>query len=354
MAMSNINQHKNIINTEDTNIINYLERILQQQEAIFNRKLENIQKQHKKMEKIIIQQQQQIKTLSDIQGQQRHDLVFTANLDAVLRNNKFFRNVIVDIPKNMEPIMLPSSEEIDINQYPLIKTLICYSYDFITNTDLIKQLPNIKTLYLFSQDSTSIVDENTFNTIDLRIKALYIINGGVPNYSRLPNLEFLYLYCLGIRPSYHNFVHLENIKTLYLVNTQWSHEYNDISCDLTHLRTLKTLYIDNVDNPYRINLSNLNSLTTLTVKGHDIRNIDFNCLYNIENLEISQSTVHNNSSLSFLLKRLNHLITLKYRWITVERGNGDELRGVTLKYLNCGNIVQTRQQMLDLGINIRT
>ena len=164
----------------------------------------------------------------------------------------------------------------------------------------------------------------------------------------------MYLYGLGIRPSYHNFVHLENIKTLYLVNTQWSHEYNDISCDLTHLRTLKTLYIDNVDNPYRINLSNLNSLTTLTVKGHDIRNIDFNCLYNIENLEISQSTVHNNSSLSFLLKRLNHLITLKYRWITGERGNGDELRGVTLKYLNCGNIVQTRQQMLDLGINIRT
>ena len=77
MAMSNINQHKNIINTEDTNIINYLERILQQQEAIFNRKLENIQKQHKKMEKIIIQQQQQIKTLSDIQGQQRQDLVKT-------------------------------------------------------------------------------------------------------------------------------------------------------------------------------------------------------------------------------------------------------------------------------------
>ena len=173
--MCDIKQTKNIINTEDTNIINYLERILQQQEAIFNRKLETIQKQHKQMEKIIIQQQQQIKTLSDIQGQQRHDLVFTANLDAVLRNNKFFRNVIVDMPKNMEPIMLPSSEEISINQYPLIKTLICYSYDFITNTDLIKQLPNIKTLYLFSQDSTSIVDENTFNTIDLRIKALYII-----------------------------------------------------------------------------------------------------------------------------------------------------------------------------------
>ena len=77
MSMSNINQHKNIINTEDTNIINYLERILQQQEDIFNRKLETIQKQHNKMEKIIIQQQQQIKTLSDIQGQQRQDLVKT-------------------------------------------------------------------------------------------------------------------------------------------------------------------------------------------------------------------------------------------------------------------------------------
>ena len=352
--MCDIKQTKNI-NPEDTNTINFLERILKQQEDIFNRKLENIQKQHKKMEKIIIQQQQQIKTLSDIQGQQRQDLVFTANLDAVLRNNKFFRNVIVDMPKNMEPIMLPSSDEININQYPLIKTLISNSYDFITNTDIIKQLPNIKTLYLISTDSTSI-DENTFNTIDLRIKELYIIyqsHTGVPNYSRLPNLEFLYIYGLDMRPIYHNFVHLENIKTLYLVSTKWSHEYNHISCDLTQLRFLETLYIDNVDNPYRINLSNLNRLTSLTVKGHDIRNIDFNCLYNIENLEISQSTVHNNSSLFFLLKRLNHLITLKYRWITVESGNGDELRGVTLKYLNCGNIPQTRRQMLDLGINIR-
>lgn len=74
--MAEQSPHKNIINPEDTNIINYLERILQQQEAIFNRKLETIQKQHNKMEKIIIQQQQ-IKTLSDIQGQQRQDLVKT-------------------------------------------------------------------------------------------------------------------------------------------------------------------------------------------------------------------------------------------------------------------------------------
>ena len=75
--MAEQSPHKNIINPEDTNIINYLERILQQQEDIFNRKLETIQKQHNKMEKIIIQQQQQIKTLSDIQGQQRQDLVKT-------------------------------------------------------------------------------------------------------------------------------------------------------------------------------------------------------------------------------------------------------------------------------------
>ncbi len=56
-----------------------------------------------------------------------------------------------------------------------------------------------------------------------------------------------------------------------------------------------------------------------------------------------------NPSLVFLLKRLEHLITLKYRGISY--GN-DELRNVTLKHLFNGND-KTIQEMLEFGINIR-
>ena len=86
------------------------------------------------------------------------------------------------------------------------------------------------------------------------------------------------------------------------------------------------------------------------LKIYNISNVTFNSLYKIKFLDVSgcQGT---NPSLVFLLKRLEHLITLKYRGISY--GN-DALRNVTLKYLYSGSgPPKTIQEMLDLGINIR-
>ena len=285
-------------------------------------------------------------------------------IDVVLKDGKFFRNVddkffrtvIVDGMPINTPITLPPSDEIDISQYYLIKTLISSGIDFLTNIELIKQLPNIKTLYLNTQPSYYDMGLITVGDINLpTIKSFYIINeNAVPfnlDYTKLPNLEFLYIYNVDIRSTYSQ---LENLKTLYLVSIQYNGNERD-HISLSHLKSLETLYIDNVNGPYKINLSNLNNLTSLTIKGSDINNIDFYGLYNIRNLDISGSTQRIlNTYLSSLLKRLTNLITLKYRSMSIERGDRDELRGVTLKYLLLGGLLQSRQDMLDFGINIRT
>ena len=249
-------------------------------------------------------------------------------IDVVLKDGKFFRNVddkffrtvIVDgMPINI-PITFPPSYEIDISQYYLIKTLISSGIDFLTNIELIKQLPNIKTLYLNTQPSYYDMGLITVGDINLpTIKSFYIINeNAVPfnlDYSKLPNLEFLYIYNVDIRSTYSQ---LEHLKTLYLVSIQYNGNERD-HISLSHLKSLETLYIDNVNGPYKINLSNLNNLTSLTIKGSDINNIDFYGLYNIRNLDISGSTQHigQNTYLSSLLKRLTNLITLKYRSISI-------------------------------------
>ena len=311
-------------------------------------------------------QEQDFNTLKDIQeknikiqNQERQERQERQEIDVVLKNGKFFRNVIVDTTVGLMPtkvkLIPPPSYEIDRSQYHLIKTLISSGINFLTNIELIKQLPNIKTLYLNMIQSYQL--EFIINKeIDLpTIKSVYIINRyTVPfnlDYSKLPNLEFLYIYNVDIRSFYldlHSF-QFENLKTLYLESIQWR-EVEEF--DLSHLKSLETLYIDNVREPYRINLSNLNNLTSLTIKGRDISNIDFHGLYNISNLDISDFYT-GNSYLSSLLKRLTNLITLNYRSMSIERGDRDELRGVTLKYLLLGGFLQSRQEMLDFGINIR-
>ena len=61
----------------------------------------------------------------------------------------------------------------------------------------------------------------------------------------------------------------------------------------------------------------------------------------------------NNSSLSFLLPRLQHLITLRYPWLN-EQERYSRLRGVKLKYLmNWVEGVISREEMLNRGIIIR-
>ena len=60
--------------------------------------------------------------------------------------------------------------------FPLIKTLISSGIDFFTNIEIIKQLPNIKTLYLNTQPDFYKM-EIIFNNINLpTIKSFYIIN----------------------------------------------------------------------------------------------------------------------------------------------------------------------------------
>ncbi len=101
-------------------------------------------------------------------------------------------------------------------------------------------------MYLFniSQTSTALNIENIFNTINLPIESLYIINDsfhGTPNYSKLPNLKFLYIEKCDIRSSF-NFNFLENLETLYLNNTSFYLRDGEIS-DFSQLRSIKTLYI---------------------------------------------------------------------------------------------------------------
>ena len=281
----------------------------------------------------------------------------------MLRNGEFFRNVIVALPiylfssPNPNPITreFPSSKKIDISQYYLIKTLISTGDDFLTNIELIKQLPNIETLYLHMTNLYVLDLEFILIDFDLpSIKSVYIINEVYDpynriDYSKIPNLEFLYIY----NPNSF-FPQLENLKTLYL-----DRDYMNgvgYQLNLSHLKSIETLHLDNVDDECRINLSNLNNLTSLTIikavgnygNGCDISNIDFSGSYNIKNLDISGVNIdirHQPNTL-IILKRLTNLITLKYY-------SGGELRGVTLKYLFLGGILQTRQQMLDFGIIIR-
>ena len=275
-------------------------------------------------------------------------------LDVVLRDGKFYRNINSNIyPQHFSgggssSIILPFSERIDIDKYHLIKTVFCDGVDFIINNVLIEQLPNLKTLYL-----ENLLTENIFNNTDLLIESLYIIGDRNRNqdYSHIKNLKFLYIQNHG---NIVDFSHIPNIETLYFKNIYMRGK----SVDLTHLISLKNLTIDsieiaNVDN--KINLSNLPNLEYICLKGDVVSSVNFSGLLNIKTLDVdgSSSRPETNSSLSFLLPRLQHLITLKYPWCN-EQERYSRLRGVKLKYLvNWGQGIVTREEMLSMGINIR-
>ena len=288
------------------------------------------------------------------------EIFYSICLDVVLRDGKFYRNINSNIyPQHLSgpspTIILPSSERIDIDKYHLIKTVFCDSVDFIINSVLIKSLPNLKTLYL-----ENLFTENIFNNTDLSIESLYIIAGDhhcrIQDYSHIKNLKFLYIEkCDNMV----DFSRIPNIETLYLKNIYMRGK----STDLTHLISLKNLTIDNVEGvgwghpnylDIKINLSNLSNLEYICLKGDVVSSVNFSGLLNIKTLDVdgSSSRPETNSSLSSLLPTLRHLVTLKYPYLR-EQDRYTRLRGVTLKYLISNQGIVPREEMLSMGINIR-